>query len=115
MALWIAAREYDNKGPLRTFSDFVIVNSSLHSEFDEFKNGIEKGYSILQINSLLDYWNNMERATPLPILKMYGKEYLKLYYSDMDRLCEWVLKQRENLVNILYYGRVSYLIFTVIF
>ena len=107
VALWIAAREYDNKAPLRTFADFVIVNSSLHSEFDEFKkNTIEKGYSILLINPLLDYWNNIERVTPLPILKMYGKECLKLYYSDMDRLCEWVLKQREKLVNILYYDRI---------
>ena len=86
------------------FSDFVIVNSSLHSEFDEFKKNIEKGYSILQINPLLDYLNNIERAIPLPTLRMYGKEFIKLYYSDMDRLCEWVLKQRENLVNILYYN-----------
>ena len=73
VALRIGAREYDNKALFRTFSDFVIVNSSLHSEFDEFKKNIEKGYSILLMNHLVDYSNNMERATPLPMLKMYGK------------------------------------------
>ena len=58
VSLWLESREFNNKPPLRTVYDFVIVNSSLHSEFDEFKSEMtHREYSILPTNTLLIFWN----------------------------------------------------------
>lgn len=81
---------------LRQVFDFIIVNSSQHSEFDAFKRQYtHPDYSFLPTNPLLKYWSNVERAKPLPTVLMFGKQYFKLHYTDMDHLCEWVLKTRD--------------------
>ena len=67
VSLLIELREFHNKPSLRKVLDFVVVNSLKHSEFDEFKSRhTDRDYSILPINSLLDYWNYYERTQPLP-------------------------------------------------
>ena len=90
---------FDKKTPLREVFDFVIVSSSQHSEFEEFSRRFtHRDYSVLPTNLLLEYWNNVERTQPLPTLMLYGKQHLKVHYTEMDQLCEWVLKTREKLV-----------------
>ena len=98
--LWIESREFHNKPALRKVSDFVVVNSLQHSEFDEFKSRhTDRDYSVLPINTLLDYWNHYERTKTLPTLMLYGKLHLKLHFTEMDQLCEWVIKMREKSVS----------------
>ena len=97
--LWIESRAFDKKPPLREVFDFVIVSSSQHSEFEEFRRRYtHRDYSVLPTYPLLEYWNNVERTQPLPTLMLYGKQHLKVHYTEMDQLCEWVLKTREKLV-----------------
>ena len=94
VSLWI---EFNSKPPLHKIFDFTIVNSSLHSEFDEFKrNTVHRDYSNLPTNKLLEYWNTFERNPPQPMTMLYGKPHHKLHYSEMDRLCEWVLNREKS-------------------
>ena len=37
VALWLDCRAFNKKEPLRDVLDFVIVNTRLHDDFDEFK------------------------------------------------------------------------------
>ena len=80
VSLWIESREFNNKPSLRTVYDFVIVNSVLHSEFDEFKSEMtHRDYSILPTNTLLEYWNTFERNPPQPTTMLFGKQHHKLH------------------------------------
>ena len=74
VAQWIEYRNYNkiNEAPLREVFDFVVVNTSLHAEFDEFKRKeTHHHYSILLANELLAYWNTYKRNPPLPVLRVY--------------------------------------------
>ena len=97
VALWIESRTFSKKPPLRELIDFIIVNKSPHDKFDEFKRReTHREYSILSINNLLQHWNSYERNSSSPVIMIYGKPHLKLHYSDVDELCQWVLDQKEN-------------------
>ena len=37
------------------------------------------------------------KTSPLPVISMFGKLYLKLNSSDTDELCQWVYNTREKL------------------
>ena len=101
VALWMECRKFNNRPDLRQVMDFVIVNESQHSEFDEFRRTItHRDYNTLSTNALLDYWNEYERNTSQSAIMVYGKRHYKLHYTEMDQLCEWVLKQREKMVMV---------------
>jgi hypothetical protein len=90
------SRKFSNRPDLREVMDFVIVNNSQHSEFDDFKRTMtDHHYSILSTNALLDYWNEYERNTTQSTIMVYGKRH---HYTEMDQLCEWVLKEREKVI-----------------
>ena len=94
------SRDFNNDSSLREVFDFVVVNRSLHSEFDDFKRKENLcNYSFLSVNELLQHWNTYERKPSHPVLTMYGKPHLKLHYTEMDELCEWVMNQRDKMVN----------------
>ena len=96
VALWMESRDFNNDSSLREVFDFVVVNQSLHSEFDDFKRKENLcNYSILSVNELLQHWNTYERKPSHPVLTMYG---LKLHYTEMDELCEWVMNQKDKKV-----------------
>ena len=59
-----------------------------------------RDYNTLSTNALLDYWNEYERNTFQSAIMVYGKRHYKLHYTEMDQLCEWVLKQREKMVMV---------------
>ena len=64
VALWMECRKFNNRPDLQQVMDFVIVNESQHSEFDEFRRTITHiDYNTLSTNALLDYWNEYERNT----------------------------------------------------
>lgn len=100
--LWMESRNYNNKPPLTEVYDFVIVNSSLHDEFDEFKRkNTSHDYSILPMNELLEYWNTHIKKPSLPILYIYGAQHLKLHCTEVDNLCEWVIDKKKERVSII--------------
>ena len=97
VALWLDSRAYNYYPPLRQFCDFVFVTSVLHQEFDVFKQKeTTPGHSTLPLAPLLDYWNKL-RSSPLPVIRMFGKLYLKLNSSDTDELYQWIYNTREKL------------------
>ena len=101
VAQWIEYRNYNNEAPLREVFDFVVVNTSLHAEFDEFKRKeTHREFSILPVNELLTYWNTYKRSPPLLVLTLYGTPHLRLHYTEVDDLCEWVIHQRKVKVSL---------------
>ena len=107
MVLWMESRKFSNRPDLREVMDFVIVNNSQHSEFDDFKRTMtDHHYSILSTNALLDYWNEYERNTTQSTIMVYGKRH---HYTEMDQLCEWVLKEREKVVMVFYYKGIIFI------
>ena len=100
VTLWMESRNYANKPPLRETCNFVIINSSLHDEFDEFKrNNTLHDYSILPMNELLEYWNTLIKKPSLPVLSLYGGQHLQLHCTEVDSLCEWVINKKKERVS----------------
>ncbi len=105
IALWLDSRAFDMKPQLREVCDFIIINGILHDEFDEFKaKETHPGFSLLPAIELLQYWNVNVRATPIPVISRYGKQYLHLDDAEVDKLCEWVqlARQSESLPKFLH-------------
>lgn len=80
--------------------DFIIVNESLHEEFDTYVSSFPSpDHCHLELGPLLKYWNEHIRSSALSIVHMLDKQYLLLHYSDLDDICEWVLATREKYMN----------------
>ena len=97
VALRLDYQAFNKKEPLRDALDFVIVNTCLHDDFDEFKRKeIESDYSYLRVNELLlhyivhDCGHLRER-----IVTKYGLTYLKLNGDQIDHLCRWIKTKRD--------------------
>ena len=41
------------------------------------------------------YWKNFVRPSCGDVLTMFGSQYLRLHYSEVDHLCQWVLDSKE--------------------
>ena len=97
VALWLDCRAFNKKEPLRDALDFVIVNTSLHDDFDEFKrNEIQSGYSYLQMNELLQHYIDHGCGhLKQHIITRYGLTYLKLDGDQIDHLCRWIKVKRD--------------------
>ena len=71
---------------------FVLVTSKLHTEFDKFKEEhkeyTKRGFSMLPVNELLNYWNE-GRDTPSSSVFLFKKPYLFLECTEIDEL--WLL------------------------
>ena len=71
----MGSRKFSHRPDLREVLDFVLVNNSHHYEFDNFKRAmIDRDYSVLLTNALLDYWNEYERNTKQSTIMIYGRE-----------------------------------------
>ena len=83
---------------------FVLVTSSLHTEFDsfkeEFKQYTKRGFNMLPINELLHHWNR-RRATPSSSVILFNKTYLHLECTEVDELCDWLENVREIHSNLV--------------
>ena len=81
--------------------DFIVVNSQLHDQFDLFKTAeVKKSYSLVPTSELLLFYCASQCPGILNSKVMkYGKVYLDLHYSEVDKLIFWVDETRER-----YYG-----------
>ena len=52
-------------------------------------------YSLLQRIELLDFWLKSKKLL-LPTVSEFGKQYVRLHYTEVDSLCRWVLKMRQK-------------------
>ena len=79
--------------------DFVIVNSHLHDEFDQFKKAeTQPSHSLLPVVELLLFYCLSECPAVLDssqVLK-FGKTYIRMDTSQADALVSWVYEMKEN-------------------
>lgn len=96
MAVWLDCRAFNKKPPLHQAYGFVIVNSHVHDDFDQFKKSHSQyDYSLLKLNELLRLWLSSKELTKESV-EQYGKKYVKLHSTEIDSLCTWVLDLREQ-------------------
>ena len=96
VVLWIAQRELQGKPKLKDTSDFVIIDSALHDEFDSFKAcTIQPGSSFVPVNELLSLYCSKCPMT-FPVLQKFGSYYTELTAAQIDLLVEWVLDMRSK-------------------
>ena len=77
--------------------DFVIITEELHDDFDKFMAALPScESSYLQLGSLLQHWNWHVQDSPALVTILFENQYVVLHYSEMDELCEWVIKTREE-------------------
>ena len=78
---------------------FVVVNSKLHNEFDEFKvREIRSQNSCLPVIELLKYYC-LSQGTNLLLrtrITKFCKTYLEFNSERMDNWVAWVYKRRER-------------------
>ena len=101
VALWLDYRAFHKEPLLTDIHDFVVINSQLHDQFDLFKKfEVKKSYSLVPISELLVFYC-VSRCPGILNSKVvkYGKMYLELHYSEVDKLIFWVDEMRER-----YYG-----------
>ena len=101
MALWLDFRAFQNEPSLPDSHNFVIINSQLHDQFDAFKrDNIRASYSNIPLCSLLMFYCCSKCPHHLSSkVKKYGRVYLELYMSEVDKFIMWVDDMREK-----YYG-----------
>lgn len=99
VALWQDFRAYNNMQPVKDAIDFVIVNSQLHNEFDDFRKGQKEGrrYSYLKVNELMQFYVHHDYCQLSDsIVTQYNHTYLRMGSGDIDRLCRWIYGLRES-------------------
>ena len=90
-------RAYKKLPCLREVCGFVVVTETLQKEFDNFKSSLPRvKFSRLEINPLLQYWNNGVRPSSGVPITMFDKQYLELHCSEVDKLCQWILDTRAE-------------------
>ena len=100
MALRLHHRSYNKLPPLSDNGDFIIVNSELHDDFDDFESKeLESGYSCLEVNELLQHYLETKLHGASTVNK-YGLKFVRLHASEIDDLCEWVEELQEQYSDI---------------
>ena len=96
VALWLHYRAYNKLPLLSDDGDFIIVNTELHDDFDDFKNKeVEPGYSYLEVNELLQHFLETKPHDASTVNK-YGMTFVRLQASVIDHLCDWVEELHEK-------------------
>lgn len=100
VSLWLDYRNSNNQTTLTDVGDFVIVNSQLHDEFDQFKKAEMKPlHSLLPLTELLKYYClSCAQSSLLHSfgVSKFGKKFLELKYSQVDSLIEWLYTLRDQ-------------------
>ena len=99
VSLWLDYRAYHQKSTLSESAGFVIVDTDLHKEYEEFraKNAVSD-VSFLPQNDLLHCWCTTQKLTSKRMVQKYGYNYVKLFGYEVDQLCAWV-REKRDLVN----------------
>ena len=88
VALWLNYREFHKEPLLTDIHDFVVINSQLHDQFDCFKKAeVKRSHSFVPVTELLIFYciSQCPRILSSNVEK-YGKMYLELHYSEIDKL-----------------------------
>ena len=97
MAVWLDSRACKDMDTLKSTGEFVIVDTTLHDEFDNFKKErIDRKSSYLNVNGLLKFYLHHNNHLKSNLVMMYKNTYLKLKDVDVDDLCKWVSQMREE-------------------
>ena len=97
VVLWLDYRAYHRKPPLREALGFVIVDETLHEEFDEFKQRETSLHiSYLPPLELIRLWCSTQKSCNPTTMEKFGNQYIVLQSSEMDELCYWVQQMRER-------------------
>ena len=102
VALWLDYRAFLKEPLLTDVHDFVVINSQLHDQFDLFKKKhVKMSHSLVPMSEILIYYSASQCPHLLSskVVKKYGKVYLELHDSEVDKLVYWVDEMRER-----YYG-----------
>ena len=98
VALWLDYREFHKEPLLSDVDDFVFVNSQLHDLFDVFKKAeIKPSHSLVPVVELLRFYCLSQCPQLLNSSKVvkYGKTYLELHMSQIDKFVMWVTEMRD--------------------
>ena len=97
VALWLDYRRFNNSAAITDVGDFVIVDSRLHSEFDDFKNStVTPSSSHLKMNSLLQLYLAHFPELAQSVVHKYGQTYLVLHRTQVDELCRWTSDTQDK-------------------
>ena len=98
VALWQAYRAYTHQLEVVEAFDFMIVNSLLHNQFDDFKKSenIDLGNSYLEMNSLLHFYIRQHPQLGTSLTEKYNKTYVMFSCDQVDELCQWIYTMREQ-------------------
>ena len=67
----------------------------MHNEFK--KQEINQDYSLLEYIELLEFWLKSQKPLHLPpLINKFGKQYIKLHHTQMDKLYKWIVDTREQ-------------------
>jgi hypothetical protein len=97
--LWLMYRKHNNKLELKEVFNFIIVNSSLHDEFDAFKKcEVKLQFSSVEVNELLNLFclttcSGLQKC-PYDIVLKFGTKYFEMHTSQIDQLVGWVSEMR---------------------
>ena len=98
VVLWQTYRAYTHQPDLVQAFDIVIVDSDLHDQFDIFKRAeiINSDTSYLEMNSLIHLYICQDPQLCSSVTEKYGKTYLRLTTHQVDDLCQWIYRTREQ-------------------
>ena len=97
VSLWLDYRAYHQMPTLREIVGFVIVDASLHKEYEEFRaTNAVSDISFLPQNELLQCWCRSQKLSSTRRVQMYGCNYVQLFASEVDQLCTWVCEKQDQ-------------------
>ena len=101
VALWLDYRAFHKEPLLTDVHDFIVINSQIHDQFDLFQKAtVKKSYSFVPVCELLLFYCVSQCPDLLDSkVEKYGKQYLELHYSEVDKLVFWIDEMRDR-----YYG-----------
>ena len=102
VALWLDYREFHKEPSLPDVYNFVLVNSQLRNQFDIFRKAeVKPSHSLVPVAELLRFYCLSQCPQLLDCSKVvkFGKTYLELHKSQIDKLVMWVDETRDA-----YYG-----------
>ena len=80
-------------------TDFIVINNQQHDEFDEFKKTEIMSYiSYLKMNEILQLYLQHRPHLVASVITRYEQTYLQLLSTQVDELCKWVYKLRDQFV-----------------
>ena len=102
VALWVQARKHQRLSQLIDTGNFVIVDSAMHAEFDEFKKTehLVGDLSYIEKTDLIDLFLDSHvniKSTAIFVAK-FGLQYVYISNSKFDTLCEWIYEGQLSAV-----------------